>query len=323
MNLKKLGAVLIVTALLFSFFSCTKSEQEKPKKKVEIKVENKFDCGVFTPPWGYGYWEDWGKANPDKFEPWYVSVITKMAKISGDEVEACSHLDNFFIGFSKFKNLEAFSRMTHLKMLDMRFSQEIKDLKPISNAKELEFLSIWKTGVTDLTPIVKLPKLKRIDAKMTALEDISMLKDMKQLESIDLLQTKVKDISVFKDLPNIKEILLCSTQVKDISVIYPKADQITYIDLCNTQFKDFESLRKFKNLKRLKLWGLPITDASLFSEMKDLYELDLWNTKIKDLSPLFKLKKLKRLVVVGLKVDKNQLDTLKKNNPGIEIVEKL
>ena len=322
MLLKKLAVAFMVFLLSVSFISCKKENAGK-EPKVEIKVENKFDCGVFTPPWGYGYWEDWGKANPDKFEPWYVSIIPKMAKVTGDDIEACSHLDNFFIGFSKFKTLEAFSRMTHLKMLDMRFSQEIKDLKPISNLKNLEYLNIWKTGVTDITPIVKLPKLKRIDAKMTAIEDISLLKEMKQLESIDLLQTKVKDISVFKDLPNLKEVLLCSTEVKDISVVYPIAEQITYIDLCNTKFTDFENLRKFKNLQRLKVWGLPITDASLFSEMKDLYELDLWNTKITDLSPLFKLRKLKRLVVVGLKIDEKQIETIKKNNPGVDIVKKL
>lgn len=322
MVLKKLGALLTIFLLSFSFVSC-KKEGEKKAPRVEIKVDNKFDCGAFTPPWGYGYWEDWGKANPDKFEPWYVSVIPKMGKITGNEIESCSHLDNFFIGFSKLKNLEAFSRMTHLKMLDMRFSQGIKDLKAISKLENLEYLNVWKTGVTDLTPIVKLPKLKRIDAKMTAIEDISMLKDMKQLESIDLLQTKVKDISVFSELPNLKEVLLCSTEVEDISAVYPIAEQITYIDICNVKFRDFEKLKMFKNLQRLKVWGLPIKDASLFSEMKDLYELDLWNTKITDLSPLFKLTKLKRLVIVGLKIDEKQLEILKKNNPGINIIEKL
>ena len=321
MILKRLVTVFTILLVSSAFISCKKEAAKAPS--VEIKVDNKVDCSPFTPPWGYGYWEDWGKANPDKFEPWYVSVIPKMAKINGDTIEACSHLDNFFIGFSKLTSLEAFSRMTHLKMLDMRFSQQITDLKPISGLKDLEYLNIWKTGVTDLTPIVKLPNLKRIDAKMTAIEDISMLKDMKQLESIDLLQTKVKDVSVFKELPNLKEVLLCSTEVADISVVYPIAEQITYIDLCNTKVRDFENLRKFKNLQRLKVWGLPIADASLFSDMKDLYELDLWNTKITDLSPLFKLKKLKRLVLVGLKVDEKQVETIKKNNPGIEIVRKL
>jgi len=322
MVLKKFAVLFTILLLSISFVSC-KKEADKNVPKVEIKVENNYDCGVFTPPWGYGYWEDWGKANPEKFEPWYVSVIPKMAKVTGNEIESCSHLDNFFIGFSKLRNLEAFSRMTHLKMLDMRFSQGIKDLKAISKLENLEYLNIWKTAITDLTPIVKLPKLIRIDAKMTAIEDISMLKDMKQLESIDLLQTKVKDISVFKNLPNLKEILLCSTEVPDISVVYPIAEQITYIDLCNTKVRDFENLRKFKNLQRLKVWGLPIKDASLFSEMEDLYELDLWSTKITDLSPLFKLRKLKRLVIIGLKIDKKQLEILKKNNPGINIIEKL
>ena len=321
MNFKKVAIIflLIVSALVSG---CKKNvETTEAKKKVEEKPA--VDCSMFVPPWKDEFWESWGKANPAEFEAWYGEIIPKMSKITEAEIKACSHLDNIFIGFSKISSLEVFKDMKQLRKLDVRFCPEIKDLVPLKGLENLEFLSIWKTGVTDLTPIVELPKLKVIDAKMTEISDVSMLNKMKSLESIDLLMTKVSDIEVYKDMKTLKEILLCSTAVTDISMIYPIAQQITYLDLCNTKFTDFNALKKFKNLQRLKLWGLAIKEASLFSEMEDLWELDLWNTQITDLKPILKLRKLKKLVVVDLKIDKSQLDEIRKNNPGIEIVEKL
>lgn len=323
MLLKKIPFIFLIIAVLLSLNGCKKwwqnsDDAEKTEKKQDA------DCSMFIPPWGDQFWESWGKKNPDKFEKWYVDIIPKMSKVTLDDIEACKHLDNFFLGFSNIKTLEPFSEMKQLRKLDLRFSPEIKDLTPLKNLENLEFLSIWKTGVTDLAPISKLPKLKTIDAKMTEITDITPLKTLTSLESIDLLRTKIEDISVFKELKNLKIVVLCSIEnISDISVLYPIAEQITYLDLCNTKFTDFESLRKFKNLERLKLWGLPIKDASLFSGMENLWELDLWNTKISDLTPLFNLKNLKRLVIIDLEIDSEQIEKIKENNPGIEIVESL
>jgi hypothetical protein len=316
---------LIFVAAVFmtvSFSGCKKSAD---KNEATSKIEQKpvVECSIFIPPWGEEFWEDWGRKNGEKFEAWYTDIIPKMSKVTENDIKACSHLDNMFVGFSKLTSLEVFSDMKHLRKLDLRFSPDIKDLTPLKGLENLEFLSIWKTAVTDLTPLSDLPKLKFIDAKMTGITDISMIGKIKSLEAIDLLMTKVEDVSVLKDVQNLKDVLLCSTPVSDISSIYSKAEQISYIDICNVKFTDFEKIRMFKNLRRLKVWGLPIEDASIFSGMEDLWELDLWSTKITDLSPIYNLRNLKRLVIIDLKIDPKQLDEIKKNNPGIEIVEKL
>jgi len=321
MFFKRFSMVLLLILLAVSFYGCKKFRQSSDAA-AEVEQKHEVDCSMFVPPWEDEFWESWGKENPDKFEDWYVEIIPKMSKVTLDDIKACSHLDNFFLGFSNIDTLEPFAKMKQLRKLDLRFSPEIKDLTPLQGLDKLEFLSIWKTAVTDLNPISKLPVLKTIDAKMTAITDLTPLKTLSSLESIDLLQSKATDIDVLKELPNLKEVVLCSMPIEDISVLYPKAEQLSYLDLCNTKFTDFEALEKFKNLERLKLWGLPIEDASLFSGMENLWELDLWNTKISDLSPIFNLKNLKRLVIVNLKIDQKQLDTLKENNPGIEIVEK-
>lgn len=316
-----------------SILSCQKSSETSSVKKVEsaTKVEDKVksdipkkkapvDCAVFLPPWGDEFWELWGKAHPEEFEKWYGTTVPVMSKVTVDDIKKCGDMENVFIGFTKINSLDVFAKMKNLRKLDMRFAMNIKDLTPIKGLKNLEYLNIWKTEVTDLTPIIDLPKLKVIDAKMTPISDVSVLKDMQILESIDLLQSKVSDISPFANLKNIREVLVCSTKVNDLSPIYSKAENITYLDLCNTGFKDFKALAMFKNLQRLKLWGVKITDLSVLSNMKDLYELDLWNTAVTSLKPMYGLRNLKRLVIAGLNIDKSEIEVIRKNNPGIEIV---
>lgn len=322
MNFQRVVIIfLVIVAALLS--GCKKKSDTAVEIEKKVAEKQAVDCSMFIPPWGEEFWEDWGRRNGDEFEAWYTDIIPKMSKVTEADIKACSHLDNIFLGFSNLKTLDIFKDMKHLRKLDLRFSANINDLTPLKGLENLEFLSIWKTNVTDLTPIANLPKLKRIDAKMTAVSDISMLSKMKSLESIDLLQSKVNDASALKDIDTLKDILYCSTDLQDLSPLYPKAEQIEYMDLCNTKFRDFESIKKFRNLKRLKVWGLPITDASIFSGMEDLWELDLWSTKITDLSPIYNLRKLKRLVIIDLKIAPEQLEQIKKNNPGIEIVDKL
>ncbi|HDT11410.1 MAG TPA: leucine-rich repeat domain-containing protein, partial [bacterium] len=207
MLLKKKTFIFLIITVCLSFNGCKKWWQSS-ETVAEAEEKSEVDCFMFTPPWKDEFWESWGKANPAEFEDWYVEIIPKMSKVTVDDIEACKHLDNFFLGFSNVDTLEPFSEMKQLRKLDLRFSPGIKDLSPLKNLKNLEFLSIWKTGVTDLIPISKLPKLKTIDAKMTEITDITPLKTLTSLESIDLLQTNVEDISVLKGLVNLKEVVL-------------------------------------------------------------------------------------------------------------------
>ncbi len=325
--------VFISLFMLFSTVSCQKAKDNPPvkqenkpaevEKKAAVNTAEKKEpvkCSVFYPPWGDEFWESWGKAHPEEFEKWYGVTVPVMSRVTVDDIKRCGDMENVFIGFTKIDSLDVFANMTKLKKLDMRFASNIKDLSPLKGLNNLEYLNIWKTAVTDLSPIISLPNLKTIDAKMTSISDVSSLNDMQILESIDLLQTKVSDIKAFANLTNIKEVLLCSTDVKDLTPVYSRAEQVTYLDLCNTGFTDFNILRKFKNLQRLKLWGVKISDLSVLSDMKELYELDLWNTSVTTLKPLYKLKNLKRLVIAGLTIDPAEVDVIKKNNPDVKIV---
>ncbi len=330
--------IFILALMLFSFLfvSCSKKQNSQQHKKAvktakidkkttkspEKQVSDKDFCKKFIPPWGDEYWETWGKAHMKEFEKWYVQIMVKMKSVKEFDAKRCGNLTNVFIGFSKIKDLTPFSKMPNLKKLDMRFNTTVSDLTPLKNLKHLEYLNIWRTKVTDLTPITSIPSLKRIDAKMTAISNISMLDKMPQLESIDLLQDPVEDISVFAKLNNIKELRFCTTKIKTLKPLMHLKKQITYLDLCNTHIKDFNKISEFTKVKTLKLWGLPIKSAKIFSKMKNLEWLDLWNTKISDIRPLFKLKHLKHLVIKGLKIPKKQIEKMKKTHPKIVIVEK-
>lgn len=64
-------------------------------------------------------------------------------------------------------------------------TQEIKNLKPIENLKNLKYLSLMNTKVLDasLKPLLKLKQLKRFDASLDfPSQEISNLKKIKTLE---------------------------------------------------------------------------------------------------------------------------------------------
>ncbi len=314
---------ILFPILLIALFGCTKEQppvvqtESTPAKESVPPV----DCRKFMPPWGDEYWEDWGKAHGEQFEKWYMATMPVMKNITVADIEKCAHLDNIFVGFSKLDTLAPFAKMPNLRKLDLRFSAGIKDLTPLSGLKDLEELTIWGTGVTDLTPLKDLPKLRRIDAKMTQISDLKPVAAMKSLFALDVLMAPVTDIAPLADHPALAEVVLCSTKVPDVAPLYGYAERITYLDLCNTLIPDVTILKKFKNAQKLKLWGLPIKDAKLFSEMKDLRYLDLRNTPVSSLKPLEKLEKIETLIVAETKVSKKEIARFKKLRPAVNVVE--
>lgn len=316
---------LFVLSVLLALVFCGCSKKEEPvvqSAPVPVKEQTPpADCKKFMPPWGDQYWEDWGKAHGEEFEKWYPVTMGAMKNVTVADIEKCAHLDNFFVGFSKLDTLAPFAKMPNLRKLDLRFSAGIKDLTPLAELKNLEELTIWGTGVTDLTPVKKLPKLRRIDAKMTQISDLKPVAEMKNLFALDVLQSPVVDITPLAGHPALAEVVLCSTKVPDITPLYDYAERITYLDLCNTLIPDVTVLTKFKNAQKLKLWGLPIKDASIFSGMADLRYLDLQTTLIKSLNPLEKLEKLETVIVAKTKISKKEIARFKKVRPLVNVVE--
>jgi len=309
--------------MALSLLGCTK-EQPPVVQSEPAPVKEQIpppDCSKFVPPWGDEYWEDWGKAHGEQFEKWYMATMPAMKEVTAADIEQCAHLDNIFVGFSKIDTLAPFAKMPNLRKLDLRFAAGIKDLTPLAGLKNLEELTIWGTGVTDLNPIKDLPKLRRIDAKMTQISDLKPVAAMKNLFALDVLQSQVTDIAPLADHPALSEVVLCSTKVPDVAPLYGYAERITYLDLCNTLIPDVTVLTKFKNAQKLKLWGLPIKDAKLFSEMADLRYLDLQTTLIKSLKPLEKLEKLETVIVAKTKISKKEIARFKKIRPAVNVVE--
>lgn len=315
--------VVLLMVLMLSLLGCTKGQpsvvQVEPAPAKEQTPPA--DCKKFMPPWGDEYWEDWGKAHGEEFEKWYPVTMGAMKNVTVADIEKCAHLDNFFVGFSKLDTLEPFAKMPHLRKLDLRFSAGIKDLTPLSKLENLEELTIWGTGVTDLNPIKHLPKLRRIDAKMTRISDLKPVAEMKNLFALDVLQAPVVDITPLAGHPALHEVVLCSTKVPDITPLYDYAERITYLDLCNTGYATPKELARFENAQKLKLWGLKIKDAAVFSGMADLRYLDLRNTPVASLKPLEKLEKLETLIVAETKVSKKEIARFKKLRPAVNVVE--
>jgi len=277
-------------------------------------------CEQFRPPWGDEVWENWWRRNPEAGEKWFTETPERMKSVDFQRIAKCTHIENMLVAFAPLKDLKPFEKLTALKRLDIRFAMGVSDLTPLSGLHNLEFLGLWGTSVSDLSPLIGLDSLKEINARMTKISDLKPLLKMKSITTIDLLKAPVSDISPLAQIPRITEIMTCSTLINDLSPLYPVAERITYLDLCNVPFRDFAELKRFKNLKTIKLWGLPLGSLDILSELRQLEYIDLTGAVYDSLTPLEKLPALKKVDIIGNKVNDAELESLKKKLPELEVV---
>lgn len=279
-------------------------------------------CEQFRPPWGDQVWQEWWQKNPDAGEKWFTETPARMKKVDPARLAKCTQLDNMLVAWVPLKDLKPFAHLTKLRRLDIRFAPGVTDLSPLRELHNLEFLGIWGTSVGDLSPITGLEKLVEINARMTKITNLAPLAHMKSLAIIDLLKAPVSDLAPFAQMPLVTDIMTCSTEVKELSPLFPVAARITYLDLCNTPFRAYDELTKFRNLKTLKLWGLPLGKMTWLSgaAFPQMEELDLSGAQIDSLKPIESVTSLKKLQLLETKVIPAELAALKKRLPALQVV---
>ena len=111
------------------------------------------------------------------------------------------------------------------------------------------------------------------------------------------------------------------------AVLLPKiSTQLVWLKLGNTTISDaaLAQVAKLKNLQKLHLEQTSVTDAGLkqLKGLPNLEYLNLYGTAVTDagLADLASLKKLKTVYLWQTKVTAQGIESLKKNNPGLEVI---
>ena len=106
--------------------------------------------------------------------------------------------------------------MPYLQQLDLS-SNEVLNVEPLSNLKQLQHLYLDNNHIVDVAPLASLKNLRTLSLSKNPIEDISPLANLKNLDSLYLDYTNISDITALKGLVNLEDLVLNFTAVTDLS----------------------------------------------------------------------------------------------------------
>jgi len=146
------------------------------------------------------------------------------------------------------------------------WGDEITDLSPLANLKDLRKLYIDNTQLSDLSPLADLPNLTQIWIERSPLNDLSPLVGLPNLIELHIVGSNdLRDISPVNEMTNLKHLGLVGTQVKDISPVRALTN-LEVLNVRNSPVRDITWLHGLTNLNEIHLGGtrVPPNQVTLF-----------------------------------------------------------
>ena len=194
------------------------------------------------------------------------------------------------------------ARITRDEMARLRelraVSLDIKNLRGLGAAVNLERLNLNNNSITDLSPLAGLTKLRRMDLEENLITDLSPLEGLIGLEDLHLGPNLVSDISPLAGLINLRHIRLHHNAITDLS---PLAGLIRLetIGMSHNPLADLTPLSELTNLHNFHGWGTPVVNLAAIAKLPKLREINVCGGEISDISALAQAKGLKRLYLPG------------------------
>lgn len=204
------------------------------------------------------------------------------------------------------------------KYFRYRKGNEIEDVSPLKNLKNLRTLILKGTSIQDISHLNNLKNLKHLDIsdlKNQGKQFLSSLKNLKDLEVLKQTWVDNFDFSIFKKLKTIHITNWnCYNYVEDLSIIGKLQNlEDLLINYINQGFsdedyskhakeyrykgkiKDLNFLKDLTQLKRLTLTNHLIEDTEILNNFPQLEILDLSENRIRNTNGLKELIHLKKL----------------------------
>ena len=146
---------------------------------------------------------------------------------------------------------------------------EVSDLTPLAGLKNLESLAIVRSQISDLTPLAGLENLRVLKLRKNRITDISPLSGLVNLQRLELQNNQIVDISSLAGLIGLQDLRLKSNEVVDISP-FSGLVNLRHLELHSNQISDISPLQGLVNLEGLNLGGNPITDFTPLYGLADV-----------------------------------------------------
>jgi internalin A len=101
--------------------------------------------------------------------------------------------------------------------LNLGGEQSLKDLKPLQNLTNLQWLFIDSTQISDLNPLQNLANLEWLKIENTKVNDLKPLQNLANLQMLYACNTAISDLKPLQNLANLQTLFINDTQVSNLS----------------------------------------------------------------------------------------------------------
>ncbi len=126
------------------------------------------------------------------------------------------HMNSLDIRAMNITNLTGLEYTVNLRVL-IAYGNQIQDLRPLANLKEMHYLNLGVNQISDLSPLARLVSLEVLGLSGNQIRDLSPLAGLTNLEDLSLESNPISDLSPLAGLASLKKLSLNSDQITDLS----------------------------------------------------------------------------------------------------------
>ena len=199
--------------------------------------------------------------------------------------------------------------------------KDIRDLRGLEFATNLEVLEIRDNLVSDLSPVAGLTQLGVLRIQGNKISDISPLTELKSLGALEIYDNEISDISPLAGFTNLHWLSMYNNPVSDLSPL-ANLKHLSGIRVSVKPPGNLSPLAELINLEDIYYWGSgePVPDLSPLTKLPKLAKIDIGSGSKVDLSPLSELTTVKELWLPDCGISNlsflEKLTTLERANLG-------
>ena len=150
--------------------------------------------------------------------------IPENTPLTPASIKRMGGLDIRAMNITSLKGLE---HAVNLQTL-VAYDNQIQDLRPLANLKEIHYLNLGVNQISDLSPLARLVSLEVLGLSSNQIRDLSPLAGLVNLKDLSLESNPISDLSPLAGLASLKKLSLNSDQITDLS---PLAGLVNLEDL--------------------------------------------------------------------------------------------
>lgn len=268
----------------------------------------------------------------EELKAWWGSLDTgwrsyfkSRFQLSASDTVSMAHLYQFvavdslhLAGNRQIRQLAPLSELRDLNYLDIS-NTAIADLSPISNITFLETLNLANTPTSAIQFIKYADRLQDLNLSNTQIEDISELVNLKSLRVLRAEKTPIQSFAVLNQFKNLKELYLSESGFNNMENI-KELTNLEVLSLSKNFILNFSFLAQLISLRTLDLAETNCNDLSSLGSLAELTFLDITSSQVSDLSPIASLPKLKKIGADQTKLSSEDADLFVQSHPNLLLI---